>query len=100
MSARVLFLGGAGMIGSAVLAEAVTQGLRPTVVTRGEPSRPVPDDVEQLRFDVRDIEALDAAVGLELPVELDDLAEHIEALGLPPGHNGAPSDEQPVVCHA
>jgi nucleoside-diphosphate-sugar epimerase len=62
MSVRVLFLGGAGMIGSAVLAEAVTRGLRPTIVTRGDPSRPVPDGVEQLRFDVRDIDALRAAV--------------------------------------
>jgi nucleoside-diphosphate-sugar epimerase len=60
---RVLFLGGAGMIGSAVLAEAVTQGLRPTIVTRGEPSRPVPPEVEQVRGDVRDVDALREVVG-------------------------------------
>lgn len=58
MSARVLFLGGAGMIGSAVAAEAVARGLRLTIATRGEPSRPVPAGVEQLRLDVRDPVAL------------------------------------------
>ena len=57
-------------------------------------------EVPAVGLEQRHVEALDAAVGLELPVELDDLAEHVEALGLPPGHNGAPSDEQPVVCHA
>lgn len=62
MNARVLFLGGAGMIGSAVAAEAVSRGIDLTIVTRNEPTRPIPDAVTQLRADVRDIEALTAAL--------------------------------------
>jgi nucleoside-diphosphate-sugar epimerase len=62
MSARVLFLGGAGMIGSAVAREADSAGIDLTIVTRGEPSRPVPDGVRQLRADVRDLDALRGAL--------------------------------------
>jgi nucleoside-diphosphate-sugar epimerase len=58
VSARVLFLGGAGLIGSAVAAEAVRQGVDLTIVTRGEPTRPVPESVRQLRADVRDVAEL------------------------------------------
>lgn len=58
MTARVLFLGGAGMIGSATAAEAVARGYRLTIMTRGEPSRPVPEGVERLRVDVHDAGAL------------------------------------------
>ena len=65
MSARVLFLGGNGMIGSAVAREAVAAGVELTVVTRSEPRRPVPDGVRQLRGDVRDPEALEALLGDE-----------------------------------
>ncbi|MFJ2645360.1 NAD-dependent epimerase/dehydratase family protein [Streptomyces sp. NPDC087420] len=60
---NVLFLGGAGMIGSAVAARAVTAGIDVTVVTRSEPVRPVADGVRQLRADVRDPAALKAALG-------------------------------------
>ena len=49
---RILFLGGAGMIGSAVAAEAVRQGHELTVVTRGEPRRSLPEAVRRLRGDV------------------------------------------------
>jgi nucleoside-diphosphate-sugar epimerase len=54
MSTRILFLGGAGMIGSAAAREAVAQGAEVTIVTRSEPRRPVAAGVQQLRGDVRD----------------------------------------------
>jgi nucleoside-diphosphate-sugar epimerase len=60
---RILFLGGAGMIGSAVTAEAVGQGHDLTIVTRGLPRRPVLDGVRQLRGDVHDAASLREAVG-------------------------------------
>jgi nucleoside-diphosphate-sugar epimerase len=65
MNTKVLFLGGAGMIGSASVAHAVAEGADVTIVTRNEPSRSLPDAVRQLRGDVRDIEALTALVGDE-----------------------------------
>jgi nucleoside-diphosphate-sugar epimerase len=49
---RILFLGGAGMIGSAVAAEAARQGHDLTIATRGEPRRPIPPGTTQLRVDV------------------------------------------------
>ena len=49
---RVLFLGGAGMIGAAAAAEAVRQGHELTIVTRGEPRRALPAGARQLRCDV------------------------------------------------
>lgn len=52
MSLRVLFLGGAGMLGSAVAAEAVRHGHQLTVVTRGEPRRKLPAGTRLLRGDV------------------------------------------------
>lgn len=55
---RILFLGGAGMIGSAVAVEAVRQGHELTIVTRGEPRRPVPAGVRRLRGDVHQAGAL------------------------------------------
>ncbi len=58
MTLRVLFLGGAGMIGSAVAAEAVRQGHDLTVVTRGEPRRQLPHGTRQLRGDVHGAAAL------------------------------------------
>ncbi len=62
---RVLFLGGAGMIGSAAAARAVDSGFDVTIVTRSEPARQVRDGVRQLRADVRDPAALRAVVGDE-----------------------------------
>jgi nucleoside-diphosphate-sugar epimerase len=60
---RVLFLGGAGMIGSAAAFEAVRQGHELTIVTRGEPRRALPADVRQVRCDVYRTDELRAAVG-------------------------------------
>lgn len=54
MTTRVLFLGGAGMIGSAVADRAVAQGADLTIVTRSEPRRAVAAGVTQIRGDVRD----------------------------------------------
>jgi nucleoside-diphosphate-sugar epimerase len=65
VSTKVLFLGGAGMIGSAAAAEAVARGVDLTVVTRNEPQRELPAEVRQVRGDVRDIDALTAIVGRE-----------------------------------
>ena len=56
---KVVFLGGAGMIGSACAREAVEQGVELTVVTRGPAEKwPVPEGVRHLRGDVRDPEVL------------------------------------------
>jgi nucleoside-diphosphate-sugar epimerase len=63
VSLRILFLGGAGMIGSAAAAEAVAAGHQLTIVTRDEPRRPVPAEAKQLRADVYDAVALADAVG-------------------------------------
>jgi len=54
----VLFLGGAGMIGSAAAAEVVGQGHQLTIVTRGEPRRRIPPEARQLRADVHDAAGL------------------------------------------
>jgi len=54
MSLRVLFMGGAGMIGSAAAAEAVRQGHELTLVTRTEPRRALPESARQVRGDVYD----------------------------------------------
>ncbi|GHJ40977.1 NAD-dependent epimerase/dehydratase family protein [Streptomyces sp. TS71-3] len=62
---KVLFLGGAGMIGSAAAAEAVRRGIEVTVVTRGEPRRPLAPGVRRLAADVRDTTALREALGGE-----------------------------------
>ncbi len=65
MSARLLFLGGAGMIGSAVVREAVAQGNDVTIVTRNEPRRAMPDGVRRIRTDVKDAAALREALARE-----------------------------------
>ncbi|GGL97559.1 NAD-dependent epimerase/dehydratase family protein [Nakamurella endophytica] len=60
---RVLFLGGAGMIGSAVAAALCGRGDQLTVVTRAEPRRELPAGTELLRGDVHDATALGRLVG-------------------------------------
>jgi nucleoside-diphosphate-sugar epimerase len=60
---RVLFLGGAGMIGSAAAAEAAARGVDVTIVTRSEPTRAVAPGVRALRADVRDAARLRDALG-------------------------------------
>ena len=63
MSLRLLFLGGAGMIGSAAAAEAVRHGHKLTIVTRGEPRRELPGAARLLRGDVYSTEALAGLLG-------------------------------------
>lgn len=65
MSARVLFLGGNGLIGSAAVREAAARGLEVTIVTRSAPRRPVPDGVRVLTGDVRDPHELPRLLGDE-----------------------------------
>jgi nucleoside-diphosphate-sugar epimerase len=61
---RVLFIGGTGIISTACSREALRQGMRVAVLNRGETQhRPVPDGVEVLRADVRDADAVRAALG-------------------------------------
>ena len=62
---KVLFLGGAGMIGSAAAVETVSSGADVTIVTRSEPARPVPPGMRALRADVRDTAQLREALGGE-----------------------------------
>lgn len=63
MSLRVLFLGGAGMIGSAAAAAAAGQGHELTVVTRGEPRVCLPAGVRLLRADAHDAGQLREVLG-------------------------------------
>jgi nucleoside-diphosphate-sugar epimerase len=63
MSLSVLFLGGAGMIGSAVAAELERADAALTVVTRSEPKRALPPGTEQLRGDVRSGAQMRALLG-------------------------------------
>ncbi len=89
MTAKVLFLGGAGMIGSAAAAEAVGRGIDLTVVTRSQPRRALPDGVRQLRADVSDVDALRTVLGGEsfdavvnwVGYAPSDLAGHPELFG-------------------
>ena len=86
MTTRLLFLGGAGMIGSAVVREAVARGDEVTIVTRNEPKRSLPDGVRQLRADVKDVETLRQTLGGEtydsvvnwVAFEAHDLAGHCD----------------------
>ena len=115
---RVLFLGGAGMIGSAAAAEVVRQGHELTVVTRGEPRRPVPAAARQIRADVYKAaelrtalrDASRAAAGGEWydavvnwvgyrPADLDG---HVELFGARAGQPGAgqPGAGQPGAGQA
>ncbi|MET0716480.1 MAG: NAD-dependent epimerase/dehydratase family protein, partial [Mycetocola sp.] len=65
MSAKsVLFLGGTGVISTAVVALAAERGWSVTVVNRGRSeTRPVPEGIETLEADIRDLDALNAAIG-------------------------------------
>jgi len=61
---RILFLGGTGVISAACVRRAVDRGDEVTVLNRGrKQGRELPDGVEVLRADLRDADALDAALG-------------------------------------
>ncbi len=55
---KVLFIGGTGIISSGCVNEAVENGFDLTLLNRGRSSRPIPDGVEVLQADYRDIEAV------------------------------------------
>lgn len=82
----MLFLGGAGMIGSAVADEAAEADVELTVVTRRAPTRPLPAGTRTLQADVRDPRALgDVLHGREFDsvvnwvgFEPADLTGHVE----------------------
>lgn len=64
MALSVLFIGGTGVISSACSREAVARGMAVTILTRGtSATHPTPDGVEALHADVRDADAVRAAVG-------------------------------------
>jgi nucleoside-diphosphate-sugar epimerase len=61
---RILFLGGSGVISAACVRLAVARGHEVTVLNRGRTGgRHVPDAVERLTVDLRDTDAVDAALG-------------------------------------
>ncbi|NYF17418.1 nucleoside-diphosphate-sugar epimerase [Microbacterium sp. AK009] len=83
MTRRILFLGGTGTISAACVRRAVARGDEVTVVNRGTGRRDLPPEVRTLRADLRDPEAVRAAIGPEeFDVVLQFLAftpEHVQA---------------------
>ncbi|MGZ4611573.1 MAG: NAD-dependent epimerase/dehydratase family protein [Kineosporiaceae bacterium] len=64
MPQRILFLGGTGVISAACVRLAVHRGYEVTVLNRGSTViRDLPDQVETLTADLRDSDAIDAALG-------------------------------------
>ncbi|GAA1935664.1 SDR family oxidoreductase [Microbacterium aoyamense] len=86
---KVLFLGGAGMIGSAAAREAAARGIEVTAVTRSEPRRSLAPGVRHVAADARDLDALRAAVDGEqydavvnwIGFTPRDIAGHAELFG-------------------
>lgn len=60
---KVLFVGGTGIISSAVTRLAVERGLDLHLLSRGTSTRPVPDGVTHLSGDIRDPDSVRAALG-------------------------------------
>lgn len=82
-SPRVLFIGGTGKISSACCERAVAAGMELTIFNRGATSiRPLPEGVEILRGDIRDLESARSALGgREFDVVADFVAftpDHIQ----------------------
>ncbi|MEJ3406042.1 SDR family oxidoreductase [Rathayibacter sp. YIM 133350] len=64
--ARILFLGGTGVISTGCVARALQQGHDVTVLNRGRShERPVPDGVRELTADLRDTQSVRSAIGDE-----------------------------------
>jgi nucleoside-diphosphate-sugar epimerase len=81
---HILFIGGSGVISSACVVRALEQGHEVTVLNRGvSDARPLPEEVRALHADIRDAEAVDAALGdREFDSVCEFLAftpEHVEA---------------------
>ncbi|KAA9148603.1 NAD-dependent epimerase/dehydratase family protein [Microbacterium lushaniae] len=74
-SRRILFLGGSGVISTSCVRAAVAAGHDVTVLNRGRSPRALPGDVRELVADVRDAEAVTAALaGAEFDVVADFLS--------------------------
>jgi nucleoside-diphosphate-sugar epimerase len=77
---RILYIGGTGTISAACVRRSVAAGDEVFVLNRGSGRRDVPQDVRRLEADVRDPDAVRAAVGSE---EFDVVADF---LSFTPGH--------------
>ena len=74
-SKTILFIGGTGTISSACVARAAARGASVTVLNRGQSgTRPSPAGVEELRADIHEPHAVDAALGSR---EFDVVAEFL-----------------------
>ena len=68
----ILFIGGTGVISATAAERAVALGHRLTILNRGRSTRPVPEGVEILRADVRDVSAVrEALAGREFDAVAD-----------------------------
>lgn len=81
---KVLFIGGTGIISSACAALAVDRGIELHALSRGNPTpRPLPTGVREHRADIRDPDAVRAALaGLEFDAVVDWVAftpAHVQA---------------------
>jgi nucleoside-diphosphate-sugar epimerase len=81
-SRRILYIGGTGTISAACVRRSLERGDDVTVLNRGSSRRPLPDGVRELVADVRDADAVRAAVvGTEFDVVAEFLAfttEHVQ----------------------
>lgn len=71
---RILYIGGTGIISTACVARSVARGHDVTVLNRGSGSRAIPAGVRELVADVRDRDAVRAALG---GAEFDAVAEFV-----------------------
>lgn len=70
----ILFVGGTGVISATAAQRAVALGHRLTILNRGRSTRPVPEGVETLHADVRDVSAVQEALAGR---EFDAVADFI-----------------------
>ncbi len=79
---KVLFIGGTGVISSACSTLAVERGIDLFLLNRGESTRPVPESVQIINADIRDLDSARVALGThEFDAVVDWIAfnpEHIE----------------------
>jgi nucleoside-diphosphate-sugar epimerase len=89
----ILFIGGTGVISATAAERAVALGHRLTILNRGRSTRPVPEGVETLRADVRDVSAVrEALAGREFDAVADFITYKPDqakaSLDLFAGHTG------------
>ncbi|MET0296838.1 MAG: NAD-dependent epimerase/dehydratase family protein [Microbacterium sp.] len=70
----ILYIGGTGTISAASVRRSLERGHDVTILNRGTARRPVPDGVRELTADVRDTDAVRAAVG---DAEFDAVADFL-----------------------